>query len=154
MKINTTRMNEKNFAEYGTYIVKPSRVDIKEAYTYTRDMAHLKLKTSSVGYLSVYPREPRYTSVERHKCTSEMLVVLKGQGTILFSKPGDDPNEGLSAFYVKEGDAFIMHPSTWHGLITPLECDSVDLLVMFEKDTEDLDMDVQKLREEVILELL
>lgn len=152
MEIKTMRMNKKNFVDYGTFIEKANTTQSDEDYTYTRDIVHLKMKTSSIGYLTVYPHEPIYTSLERHKNTSEMLVVLSGQGTILFGKPGDDPNEGLMALRVEAGDTFIMLPSTWHGLITPSECERVDILVMFEKDTEDMDMDVQALREKVMLD--
>lgn len=150
MKINSTRMTVENFTDYGHFIERPEpMLEGKNDYAYTRDLADMELKTASVGYLTAYVHDSVYDSLERHKATSEMLVILSGGGTILFAKPGDDPNNGFTALEVEQGDAFVMSPSTWHGLITPMNCDTVDILVVFKKNTEDNDIDIKKLDETV-----
>jgi hypothetical protein len=70
---------------------------------------------------------------------------------MLFAKPGDDPNVGLTAFHFKAGDAFIMLPSTWHGLALPIGCEQVEMLIGFNYGTEDNDIDISRLANNVTI---
>lgn len=150
MKIKPIRMNEKNFREYGLYL-NPASVEknANEDYAYLRELALLETGKVSIGYLTAFMHDNMYTSLERHKDTPEMLVVLSGSGVILFAKSGDDTNNGLIALQVQAGDAFIMLPSTWHGLVLPTDCHRVDMLIGFKQGTEDRDIEISELSEKV-----
>jgi ureidoglycolate hydrolase len=154
MKIKSTRMTKENFADYGRFISRHNQTrEAGNDYAYTGNLAHIDLDTATVGHLTAYAHAPKYDSLERHKDTAEMLVILSGGGTILFAKPGDDSNDGLVALEVKKGDTIVMKPSTWHGLMTPINCDSVDIIVVFKKGTEDNDLIFQDLDEAVEIEI-
>ncbi len=154
MKIKPIRMNKKSFSEYGRYLNPASiKQNDGEDYVYLRELALLDASKTSIGHLTAFKHDNVYTSLERHKDTHEMMVVLSGRGTILFAKPGDDPNNGLVALKVQVNDAFIMLPSTWHGLILPMDCHRVDMLVVFKQGTEDNDIVIKELTEYVEFEL-
>lgn len=152
MKIKPERMNSEIFTGYGQYINGTNmKKNNNDDYIYLRELGIFEDKEISIGYLTAYKRDGVFKSMERHKYTQEMLVVLSGSGTMLFAKPSDDPNDGIVALQVRAGDAFIMLPATWHGLILPEDCESVDLLVVFKRGTEDNDIEMKNLNEEVCI---
>jgi len=146
MKIKAKPMIDENFSEYGQLIRQPERVrEAGDSHAYVGNLVHLKANEITVGYLTAYAHDPFYETLEQHKDTAEMLVILSGQGAIPFAKPGDDANDGLTALHVKQGDTILMKPAVWHGLITPVDCESVDLLVVFKVGTEENDLHFEDL---------
>jgi ureidoglycolate hydrolase len=111
---------------------------------------------TSTGILYGLKRAPVVVSLERHLLTPEMLIALDGDSVFCFAKPspiGSDEIGEVQAFNVNQGDAFIMHPGTWHWACFPKDCEAAKFLVVFKSGTEENDLKVKELTDKITVEI-
>lgn len=145
-------IDKKDFFDYGYTIHEPNldtRKTKNKDLIYWREVSTFKMDEISTGILEVMPRQTPISKLERHVNTFELVSVLSGGGFIVFAKPEGDPNKTLKAFKVKQGDSFLMRPGTWHSLILPQNNQISKLLILFKKNTEDLDIEFKMLKKPI-----
>lgn len=153
-KIKALKLTDDSFADYGYVISQTQEAPIADnaELTYWGKVSQLKMSdVVSTGIMYAHKRLPIIKSLERHIKTPEILAILEGDSVILFgksSKEGID-EESLKAFYIKQGDAIAMYEGTWHWVGIPVDCDVSKFLVLFACNTEDEDLEVKDLTEEV-----
>ena len=153
-EIKAMELTAENFRDYGCLLSSSSAQPLAQnsELTYWGKVCELKMgDVASTGILYGHDREPVIKSLERHVSTPEVLVALEGDSIILFGKPAPDIGniDDLKAFYIKQGDAFAMHPGTWHWVGIPVGGKSSKFLVVFASGTEANDLEVRDLQEEI-----
>lgn len=161
-EIKAIELTPENFKDYGVIISKTKSKPWteNEEITYWGKVLELKIsEVVSTGILVNNKREPLVNKMERHVSTPEMLVALEGDSIICMARPScycrccSSGIEGIKAFYLRQGDAIVMHAGTWHWASYPVDCEASKILVVFASGTEDKDMEIQELDEEVKLNL-
>lgn len=157
IEIKAIELTEENFKEFG-YLLSTSKMKPLEntELAYWGKVAQLNMgETISTGILYGLDREPVIKSLERHINTPEILVAIEGNSIILFGKPkqGIENIDDLRAFYIKQGDAFAIHPKTWHWVAVPVGSKISKFLVVFASGTEEKDLEVRDLPEAIMLSL-
>lgn len=144
-----------NFKDYG-YVIGKGRENPmadNEEFKYWGKVSQLKMgDTVSTGVLIGHRRNPIIVKLERHVNTPEVLIALDGDSVICVAKPsskGTDKIEGVQVFLVKQGDAFVMYEGTWHWIPVPVRSEDCKFLVVFASGTEDNDLVVKDLQDEI-----
>ncbi len=153
MRIKPLEFNNENFGDFGYILSSPAGTPMaeNEELIYWGRVTEFGMGSAiSTGVLIVNKRPPVLKSFERHLSTPEILVATEGQSVICFAKPGSGGEaKDVKTFLVKQGDAFVMHPGCWHWAGYPVGCDKAKLLVIFAKGTEENDLEIIDLAEEV-----
>ena len=154
-KIVPIELNTENFKEYG-YVI--SKMELKpdadnEEFKYWSKISQFNIKgTTSTGILCPSKREMIVKSFERHVNTIEVLVALAGDSIICVGKQSandDEEIECIQAFHIKQGEAFLMNKGIWHWIPYPLNSMGSKFLVMFSSGTEDNDLQIKHLTNEI-----
>ncbi len=154
LQLKPIALTAENFAEYGRVISQGTGKPMadNEEYLYWGKVSELKMsETASTGVLVPKRREPVVSQLERHVKTPEILAALEGDSLLCVAKPSrkSDEIEGVQAFLVRQGDAFAMHPGTWHWVPFPINGETCKFLVTFASGTEDEDLVVKSLPEAI-----
>jgi ureidoglycolate lyase len=109
----------------------------------------------SSGILFCRARDKVVSQMERHVNTAEILAALSGDSVLCLAKktvPGQgvDPAT-LRSFIIKQGQAVCLEAGTWHWIPYPLNEDGSKFLVAFNCGTEENDLEVVKLEEDISL---
>ena len=151
------RITKENFAPYGVYVGNSIGADMPgDGVCYQGKIATLTMPSNlSAGYLHVKGDVKTTPTLERHFNTPEMLTVLEGDALMVCGLPKNGISEitGLKAFYIKQGDVFCMAEGNWHYAPVPYGCEIAKFMVLFREGTEDQDMDVVNLDEEIEISL-
>lgn len=158
-ELTAVELTKENFKDYG-YVISSNNgnpMGDNDEFLYWGKVSELNMScAASTGILIARKRENFIRKLERHVSTPEILVALKGDSIICLAKPaldGDDKIEGIKAFYIKQGDAFAMLSGTWHWIPIPVNSDKSKFLVLFASGTEDNDLEIMDLEEEVKITL-
>ena len=156
VEIQAIPIESSSFMTYGQIISEGRSEPLadQEEFVYWGKVAELMVGNRvSTGVLVCHTRDRIVEEMERHVRTPEILVVLKGNGVVCMaepeSEPGADRIEGIAAFIVRQGWAFVMKAATWHWIPFPLDSREVKFLVVFASGTEDDDLEIKKLAEPV-----
>lgn len=159
-EIKAVALTSENFKDYGQVlsIRKGEPMADTEEFAYWGKIANLKMTEKvSTGLLVCRKREGAVRSLERHVRTPEILVALKGDSLICMAKPeavgGADRIEGIQAFHVYQGEAFVMHAGTWHWIPFPINQEESKFLVVFASGTEADDLEVRDLADVIKVSL-
>ena len=157
LELKTIELTAENFRDYGHVISTSSALPTAQnsELTYWGKVSEFKIISPvSTGILLGHEREKVVKSFERHLKTPEMLVALEGESVICFAKPsaaGSDEITGIKAFTLKQGDAFVMNPGTWHWVAFPTNAEKCKFLVLFAEGTEACDLQIKDLPQEIKL---
>ena len=151
-EIKTVALTLENFKDYGQVlsISKGEPMADNVEFMYWGKVTELAMtEMVSTGILVCRKREGLIKSLERHTRTPEVLVALEGDSLICMAKPesvvGADRIEGIQAFYVRQGEALVMHAGTWHWVPIPVDREESKLLVVFASGTEAEDLEIRDL---------
>ena len=89
---------------------------------------------------------------ERHINTIEVMVALEGDSIICVGKQSaceEEEIERVQAFYIKQGEGFVMNEGIWHWAPYPVNSMESKFLIMFKLGTEDNDLEVKHLSNEI-----
>jgi hypothetical protein len=128
----------------------------QEEFVYWGKVTELMVGSKvSTGVLVCHARDRIVENMERHVRTPEILVALKGDGVVCMAEPepksGADRIEGIAAFIIPQGVAFVLRTATWHWIPFPLGAGELKFLVLFASGTEDDDLEIKKLDEPVTI---
>ena len=158
MTIKPLELTAESFKEFGSVLsseVGAPAADNDEI-KYWGKLSQFSLGSDvSTGIMYVKKRQPVLESFERHLQTPEMLVALEGDSVVCFAKKspyGSDEIGEVKAFYIKQGDAFVMSPGTWHWAGYPKN-DAAKFLVVFKYGTEEKDLEVKNVSEKVTVDI-
>lgn len=148
-------LNTESFKNYGCVInkmeLKPNVYN--EEFKYWSKTSQFSINgVTSTGMLCPSKREMLVKCFERHINTVEVLVALEGDSIICVGKQSatDDENiEGIQAFYIKQGDAFLINKGIWHWIPYPINSTGSKFIVMFSLGTEDNDLMIKHLTNEI-----
>lgn len=145
-RLEPVELNAENFKAYG-YVISSGQgqpASDNDEFKYWGKVSRLYMsETASTGVLIGKKRDTVVTKLERHVRTPEILVAVEGDCVICVA------NQDVQAFYVKQGDAFALYEGTWHWIPYPVDRENCKLLVIFAEGTEDNDLEVKVLDEEV-----
>ena len=155
-EIQAIELTPENFQDYGQILSasKGEPMADNEEFAYWGKIAELGMTEQvSTGFLVCRQREGEVKNLERHTRTPEILVALEGDSLICMAKPesviGADRIEGIQAFHVREGEAFVMHIGTWHWVPFPVNRETSKFLVVFASGTEADDLELRDLEDAV-----
>lgn len=158
VEIQAIPLESSSFITYGQIISEGRSKPLadQEEFVYWGKVTELMLSNKvSTGVLVCHARDRIVEKLERHLRTPEILVALKGDGVVCMAKPesetGTDRIEGIAAFIVRQGEAFVMTAATWHWIPFPFDGREVKFLVVFASGTEDDDLEIKKLDEAVTI---
>lgn len=157
-KIQMQELTAENFNDFGHIISSKTKEPMadNEEITYWGKVTQFQMGPEvSTGYLHVHKRQPVLKALERHKKTPEILVATEGQSVFCFAKASSGENEEIGevkAILLKQGDAVVIHKGCWHWAGYPADCDRATLLVMFTIDTEQDDLEIKDLAEDIEVE--
>ncbi len=145
MEYTTINASEENFSNYGYFIDEKTQEPLADNkhFTYWDKIAEFELgPVVSAGIVIGHENGGIVGTIERHKNTAEILVSIKGDSVVLLGQPNNKTKKvsELQAFKIKEGDTVVLNPGTWHSAPIPIK-DSCKLLVLFNTDTPDLDLE-------------
>lgn len=155
VELRPVELTDESFKDYGHVISNGhgNPMGDNEEFIYWGKLSQLKINgTASTGVLIGHKREPVIDKLERHVNTPEVLVALDGESVVCVAKPspvGTDIIEGMQVFYVKQGEAFAMYEGTWHWIPIPVNSEDCKFLVVFASGTEENDLEVKDLSEEI-----
>ena len=155
MLLKPIGLNQGSFKEYGHVlsVFSGSPMADDDVITYWGKTARFDfVKNASSGILHGHMKKMKTKKLERHIKTPEMLVALKNDAILVVAKPLDTI-EQLNAFHIKQGDARVLHASTWHWTPFPIDTDTCEFLVVFQMGTEDKDLDIRTLQEEIMISM-
>lgn len=151
-EIKAVALTSENFEDYGQIlsISKGDPMADTEEFAYWGKVTELTMTEKvSTGFLVCRKREGVVKSLERHVRTPEILIALEGDSLICMAKPESvvdiDLIEGIQAFRVRQGEAFVMHAGTWHWIPFPINQEESKFLVVFASGTEADDLEVRDL---------
>lgn len=155
-EIKAVALTPENFKDYGQVlsISKGTPMADTEEFVYWGKVAELAMTGKvSTGFLVCRKREGVVNSLERHVRTPEILVALEGDSMICMARPesvsGTDQIERIQAFYVRQGEALVMHAGTWHWIPIPVDREESKFLVIFASGTEAEDLEVRDLSDTI-----
>jgi ureidoglycolate hydrolase len=155
-EVNAVALTPENFQAYGEVLSrsKGDPMADNDEFLYWGKVTELAMtERVSTGFLSCHPRQRHVTSLERHTRTPEIMVALDGDAVVCMAKPesatGSDRIEGIQAFHVRQGQAFVMHIGTWHWAPFPAQEHDSTFLVVFASGTEADDLEIRELPETV-----
>ena len=146
-KLTAVELTPESFRGYGSVLsVGPGApMADSEEITYWGKVAELEMGAHvSTGYLACKPRSGVLKQLERHLRTPEILVALHGDSLVCMARPsapGSKGISGLQAFHVRQGQAFVMSPGTWHWAGFPTGKTEAVFLVVFASGTEGEDLE-------------
>lgn len=111
-------------------------------------------KNLCTGLLVCEPRSTAVSKMERHLKTPEILVALEGDSLLCLAPPTaktKDLHKASKAFMVRQGEALVLHPGTWHWIPFPLGDTPSRFLVIFRRETGEDDLDYATLLEPIEL---
>jgi ureidoglycolate hydrolase len=106
-----------------------------------------------IGYLALQPADLRFDWAERHMRSPEMLIPAGGD-CLIYVGPPEHPEEPellppldrFQVFRVRQGQAVLLHPGTWHG--APLAIDvPLNVVVLLLQGTGAADTSVVRFAE-------
>lgn len=153
-KLKQSPLTPENFKEYG-FVLNVARQEPaadNPDFKYWSEISQLQMgRVASTGLLYGNMREPVATRLERHVNTPEVLVSVEGDSILCVGKPtGAGVNiEDVAAFYLKQGDAVALREGTWHAVPFPVNDAICKFIVMFALGTEDNDLELSDLPEEI-----
>jgi ureidoglycolate hydrolase len=147
--IPMTRDSARGYAEALTDPAGPPAAD-EAAFRYWEKVARFELgRRASAGLLACRRRSLVVDRLERHRNTPELLVALSGDSLVCLAPAAEELDGGraerLRVFLVRQGEAFLLAPGTWHGLPYPLAAPESRFLVVFRADTESTDLEIRSL---------
>jgi ureidoglycolate hydrolase len=155
MKIQT--LEKKTFAEFGEILSMddvPS-VDTANEFDFHDTAQGIKLASRCcTGVLSCRHRPRKVVKMERHHESSEVIVALDGD-IVMMMAPSDDElenNTRIRAFMIKQGQAIVMKPNTWHWIPFPVDKHDVHALVLFKDETGANDLHFRDLTVPIVLD--
>ncbi len=151
--IKAEELTDQSFAPYGT-ILNADRVTPKikeEIFTFWDGLAELDIKgKTTVALLEVYPREPKFSKLERHARTEEVFFALDRDVIALVGGPtpsADLPDlRTVKAFRLEAGKGVFLREGVWHWIPHPLG-GKARLIVIFRKGTPEEDLDIKDVKE-------
>lgn len=81
----------------------------------------------SVGMLAYGEKFSRFSMLERHNCTDEVFVLVKGQATLYVA----DENIKVTAHEMEQGAVYNVKKGEWHHIVV-----SRDALVMVVENSD------------------
>lgn len=154
--ISAVALTPENFKEYGQVLSlrKGEPMADNEEFMYWGKVTELAMTEKvSTGFLVCHKREGLVKNLERHTSTPEIMVALEGDAVVCMAKPesivGADRIEGIQAFHVRQGQAFVMQVGTWHWVPYPVDGEKSTFLVVFASGTEADDLEVRELADVV-----
>lgn len=155
MVIKPEELTADAFTPYGHIVSQPDGAPMADddVITYWGRIARTDIKNPiSFGLLLGHKRPYQTGKLERHLDTPEILVALENDAVIVCGKPSiSDSVDDLAAFYVKQGDALCLYSRTWHWTPFPMEGEDCKFLVIFAGGTEDSDLEIKELDEEIVI---
>jgi len=156
-EIKAIELTKESFKDYG-YIMtnaegEPLLKNIE--FTYWGGISNFKIDSNiSTGILYVHDRPLALTKLERHINSPEVLIALEGDSLICLGKPKikdfcSNIIDDIKAFYIKKGDAVVLHSGTWHWAPFPYKYETSKYLVLLANGTEGNDVEVRDLHEEI-----
>jgi ureidoglycolate hydrolase len=146
-----------NFAGFGNILSKDDVPIVDEANEFDfHDTAQaIKLaQNCCTGVLSCRHRKREVVKMERHHESSEVIVALDGD-MVMVVAPSDDElenNTRIRAFLIKQGQAIVMKPNTWHWIPFPIGEKDAHALVLFKDGTGANDLHFRELTVPVLLD--
>jgi len=150
-KVNVVDLTPQSFAGYGSVLSTGPGAPMADSQeiTYWGKVAELEMGTRvSTGYMLCKPRAGVLQQLERHLRTPEILVALRGDSLVCMARPsapGSAAISGVQAFHVRQGQAFVMAPGTWHWAAFPTGRAEALFLVVFASGTESTDLEFARL---------
>lgn len=149
------QLQSKAFAEFGTILTLTETPTVPEnqefiMYDTARRIALANL--CCAGVLICRQREGRVVQLEHHKYTSEILVALDADVTLVVAPSGDPLQDvkNIRAFSLEKCEAVALKPGTWHWIPFPKSTETARVLVVFGDSTKEHDLNLQMLPEVVV----
>jgi len=150
------RLTEENLKGFGRLISSgaiAANIDEPE-FAFSADIAQFTIQgKTTTGILTGKKRPLALEKFERHLRTPEILVALENDSLIAMAKPSETVPEPqhIHLFHVKQGEAFLIVPGTWHWVPFPVDAETCRLLVLFRENTGSEDGGVIEFAEKVHL---
>lgn len=143
-------LEKKAFAEFGTILTMDSvaAVSDKQEFDFHDTAQGIQLATHCcTGLLACRSRPKIVVEMERHHDTSEVIVALDGDMVMALAPADDDLQDHtrIRAFLIRQGEAIVMAPGTWHWIPFPCENRDTHALVLFKDGTGADDLHFRKL---------
>lgn len=155
MKIQA--LEQEAFAEFGEILSMddvPS-VDSANEFAFHDTAQGIRLASHCcTGVLSCRNRPRKVVKMERHHESSEVIVALDGD-VVMVMAPSDDElenNTRVRSFLIKQGQAIVMKPNTWHWIPFPVDKQDVHALVLFKDATGANDLHFRDLTVPIVLD--
>ncbi len=149
-------LNQRNFSEFGEILTMDAIENVKaeNEFDWHDTAGMIKLAPfCCTGILSCRSRERRVEKMERHHGSSEVIVALDAD-MVLVASPHDDEladHSRIRAFLIKQGQAVVMKPDTWHWIPFPVNQYDAHALVLFKDGTGANDLHFRELTVPVVL---
>lgn len=143
-------VSQENFIQFGALLSgnKLDAIAAGEEFSFTLTASEIALAPlCCTGVLRCAPRALQVNKMERHTDSSEILVALDGDFYLVLAPAEDDlkSNEHIETFILKQGQAIVMKPGTWHWIPFPVEEAECRVMVLFKDGTGDNDLHFNEL---------
>ena len=154
-KVKCTEMTTENFADYGVWISGTSKTpdaDCEELKFWNRLGVMDHKGNTSISIVQTYGKNGLIEETfEQHKTTGEALLPTEDIYIVIAlsnKNEADKPDfETVKAFFVRKGEAVILHPGVWHH--APLtKAETANTFVAFYENTPDEDFFAYELKDE------
>lgn len=132
------QLTSEAFSPYGAYLAKPAAAPADSGgfhqYWHRIAMEHFGGEPLTLGYLHIERHEPLVREMERHERFAELFITVQGSGILPVARRGCVPSaQNVEFFHLKEGDAVLLDPDTWHKLPVP-DAESIGFLMVLPED--------------------
>lgn len=149
-EIHLTELTGENFAPYGQLFEIQAGGDapcITERFNFWPKLATFQCAGGElqIGISTFLKRPFRFSAMERHLTSEEIMLPLTGGVIIAFAREdGADPAERpgaerAEAFLIPTAKGIVVKKNVWHWTPMPLE-DKTSIICMFETGTEQTDV--------------
>lgn len=152
MVIQVKELSAETFAPYGQVLTAYTGAPLAddEVITYWGGVGNAMFDGPvSAGMLFGHPRRMATNKLERHRKTPEVLVALEGDAAVCVGEPGEP--DRLSAFLIRQGESVALKKGAWHWTPFPTDEQDCRFLVLFHSGTENRDLEIRDLQEEIFL---
>jgi len=139
--MNTLKLNERNFREFGNIIKVSSRLCKSRLDNFNYYSAGL-IKCDSgieIGLLEIFKKTEIVKKFERHHYTEEVIMPLKGKVKIHLASPEklSLKKDDIRTFIVEPGIGVKLSRDVWHAIPELLSNEKSLCLILKEKEAED-----------------
>ena len=143
-------LETKAFAEFGKILTLDHVATVGDEQEFAFHDTAQKIQLAAhccTGVLACRSRPRIVSEMERHHDTSEVIVALDGDMVLVLAPADDDlkDHSRIRAFLVRQGEAIVMAPGTWHWIPFPCENRDAHALVLFKDGTGADDLHFRKL---------